>query len=144
MRTIFLILSLITITLCKAQEITVEQQNIAFKYLETSQQLIADLNQIMMNNNQLTLSRQKEEEKLKAAKKMLADQASEKIAKFTEEEAPENGFDLKENALSYAKMMNKILVKDMNLYYIKAANKALDCNKCLPALKKAYKMQMNE
>jgi hypothetical protein len=144
MRILLFIATYFTLAPLYAQEITVEDQNIAFNYIETSQQLIVDLNQIMLNNNQLTLNSPKEEEKLKAERKKLADQAAAKIAAFSEQKKPTLDFALRDNSLAYAKMMNKILLKDMNLFYVKAGNEKNNCDKCLQALKSAYKLQMED
>lgn len=135
-----LFLSCTYLAVTQAQEITQEQQNQAFEYIEFSQAQIAALNQMQIDHNtHVTQGGYDVEDYQKVV------QQADKIVKELEaKENVEEDFDYKKQVLIYANSYNQLIKNYGEEVYQKKAEKKAGCTQCIPYQRAVYDLYMDD
>lgn len=124
-----------------AQEVTEAEQKSAMAYLEKTQLLISGWQRTLLDANTAVITQP-------TAAIELQQQLLEKGRKSTKDfealPALKRDEGLKAATIAYAKAFDNILAKNADGSYITAGNAAMNCEKCLAALKHAYQAQQTD
>lgn len=124
----------------QAQDITQEQQNLAFEYIEFSQAQIAALNQLQIDhNNRVTQGGYD----VKDYQKVVV-QADKILELLKDKENVEEDFDYKKQVLIYADSYNQLIKNYGEEVYQKKAEKQVGCIQCIPYQRAVYDLYMDD
>ncbi|MCP4441931.1 MAG: hypothetical protein GY810_23735 [Aureispira sp.] len=122
----------------QAQDITQDQQNLAFEYIEFTQAQIATLNQLQIDhNNRVTQGGYD----VKEYQKVVV-QADRIVAELKAKENVEKDFDYKRNVLIYANSYNQLIKNYGEEVYQKKAEVQAGCTQCIPYQRAVYDLYM--